>query len=314
MSAGVFTLCADLALGKGFDFLLESAGKADVIIQEGAVPDRLNCVPFDEGFYVYGRQVLVQIDADHAFLIEDGARITYRPGPNARAFLTGTIFAIICFQRGLIPLHASAVTSNGDVHAFTGPPGSGKSTMAMALGRAGMDFFTDDVLVVEPADSSELKCYALQRQAKLWPDSLANLDAGSQGEAYRRFGAIKHLAGYSEDNGNGVAAQGVLRSLALVNGGATARPSIHALEGSEALRMVTASVYRPQFGVEIFGLAEFFGAITQVAQSIDAERLNRPTDWDQLAEFCAQFVSRIRQGQTSLGVCKKDPFCNRNSA
>ena len=49
-----------------------------------------------------------------------------------------------------VVLHASSVVLNGGFAAFVGPGGAGKSTIALALGRAGFAIGADDGLLVEP--------------------------------------------------------------------------------------------------------------------------------------------------------------------
>ncbi len=53
-------------------------------------------------------------------------------------------------------MHASANTARAgdDVHAFTGPPGAGKSTLAAGLAAHGYRF-ADDILALDPASFGE---------------------------------------------------------------------------------------------------------------------------------------------------------------
>jgi hypothetical protein len=57
--------------------------------------------------------------------------------------------AIASWWLGRTPLHASAVVLAGRAWAIVGERGSGKSTMAALLVRAGCGFLTDDLLVVD---------------------------------------------------------------------------------------------------------------------------------------------------------------------
>lgn len=73
------------------------------------------------------------------------------PEPLLRAFLLGRVLAILCFKRGLLPLHASCVRIDGRAHAFSGPCGTGKSTLAAAFLRRGHAVLADDLTVIDPA-------------------------------------------------------------------------------------------------------------------------------------------------------------------
>jgi hypothetical protein len=53
-------------------------------------------------------------------------------------------------RRGLYPVHAACLASNGAGVLLCGPSGSGKSTLALALLRAGLDFLGDDLVFLRP--------------------------------------------------------------------------------------------------------------------------------------------------------------------
>ncbi len=93
------------------------------------------------------------------FLVREGHEITIYPTPGAdmriiRRYLTGTIMAILLYQRGFLVLHASTVNMNGGAIAFMGWSGAGKSSIAAALYTCGYNIISDDVCAVELADKS----------------------------------------------------------------------------------------------------------------------------------------------------------------
>jgi hypothetical protein len=60
----------------------------------------------------------------------------------------------VMLGRGLECFHASAVVFNGQVFAFSGRSGVGKSTLALALAADGLEHWADDTLLL--ADASDL--------------------------------------------------------------------------------------------------------------------------------------------------------------
>ena len=93
------------------------------------------------------------------FLVREGHEIIIYPTPGAdmriiRRYLTGTIMAILLYQRGFLVLHASTVNMNGGAIAFMGWSGAGKSSIAAALYTCGYNIISDDVCAVELADKS----------------------------------------------------------------------------------------------------------------------------------------------------------------
>lgn len=67
-----------------------------------------------------------------------------------RAHLVGRVLATALHLDGWLPLHGSAVLAGDGGVAFLAPKGAGKSTLALALVRAGARLLTDDTLPVEP--------------------------------------------------------------------------------------------------------------------------------------------------------------------
>lgn len=91
-----------------------------------------------------------------------------------RRLILGPGLALLLHQRGLLVLHASAVTLDGDATAFLGRSGQGKSTTAAALQAQGHPLVTDDVLPVR-VDASPPLVAPGSPQQKLWPDVVASL-------------------------------------------------------------------------------------------------------------------------------------------
>lgn len=80
--------------------------------------------------------------------------VEVRPDPAGDpAFLpvlaAGTVMAFVLTLRGHTVLHASAVAVDGQVLAFVGPSGIGKTTLAAVMCLDGATLVTDDVLVVD---------------------------------------------------------------------------------------------------------------------------------------------------------------------
>jgi hypothetical protein len=103
----------------------------------------------------------IQVDRIEAYLSE-------REGLGELRLL-GPVFSYFFELRGLITLHASAVTADGDVIAFVSRHGGGKSGLAAGTIRAGASLVTDDLLVLDERDGcwESPPSYPLMR---MWPD------------------------------------------------------------------------------------------------------------------------------------------------
>lgn len=90
-------------------------------------------------------------------------------------FLYGPVWATLCHQRGLLPLHASAILVDGHITAFAGPSGAGKSTIAASLGSFGYEVVADDILAIRFNRNSIPGAWPYLRRLKLKTDSINQL-------------------------------------------------------------------------------------------------------------------------------------------
>jgi hypothetical protein len=120
------------------------------------------------------------------FLVSDGSEIVVAPAPGAllsdvRSYLIGSVFVVLCQQRGLLPLHASAVLARDGVVAFVGDSGQGKSTLAAHLGQRGFHVVADDICLIDPGKPGPVQVTPTAPWLKLWRNSLESLGARAEG-------------------------------------------------------------------------------------------------------------------------------------
>jgi hypothetical protein len=94
------------------------------------------------------------LDALGVFEIYSGAEIVLTPAPAAdmdlvRHYVLGTVMALLLYQRGLLPLHASCVSVAGCAVGFVAESGWGKSSLAAALQARGHLLLADDITAVD---------------------------------------------------------------------------------------------------------------------------------------------------------------------
>ncbi|MBW7476737.1 aldolase [Paenibacillus oenotherae] len=114
------------------------------------------------------------------FSVEEGKRITVSPMENGdssriRLFLLGTCMGILLMQRGVLPLHGSAVIIEGKAYAFVGDSGAGKSTLASAFLGKGYPLVSDDVIAVSLDPDGIPIVTPSYPQQKLWQESIDQL-------------------------------------------------------------------------------------------------------------------------------------------
>jgi hypothetical protein len=121
---------------------------------------------------------MFQVGEMATFCIEGGRLITVWPLKDAdedmiRLFILGTCMGAILIQRGILPLHGSAVAIDGKAYAIVGESGAGKSTLASAFLSQGHRLLTDDVIAVSLSHDARIPFVTPSYPSqKLWQDSL----------------------------------------------------------------------------------------------------------------------------------------------
>jgi hypothetical protein len=110
---------------------------------------------------------------------KDGGEIVWSSIPGApedlvRLHVIGRVLAAALHAAGLCCLHGSGVALNGTAIGFLAPRFWGKSTLAMALTRAGARLLSDDTLAVHPEDVP-LQLWPGVHSVRLWGDSTARI-------------------------------------------------------------------------------------------------------------------------------------------
>jgi len=131
----------------------------------------------EHDYQVGAGQILFDVPRVARFWAQGGRRLVVQPARNAdpaevRLFLKGSGLAAVLHQRGLFPLHASAVEFDGGCVAFLGDSGAGKSTLAAMMSRRGYRLISDDVVATRVGPRGVLLADTSAPVIKLWPDSL----------------------------------------------------------------------------------------------------------------------------------------------
>jgi hypothetical protein len=206
------------------------------------------------------------------FRVQAGADITVDPRPGAepgevRDFLLGPVLGIVCHQRALLPLHASAIVAGGGAVAFAGPSGAGKSTLAAHFLARGYAVLSDDVCALDIAAGRPIARPGVQR-LKLWPDAL------------QRLGRTPTPGGHDKRRlptpaTNAVSPVPLNRVYLLAEPAADARFEIAPLTGAAAATALMANLFRRQYLAPMGLLAQAFGAATALARAAPVFVLRR---------------------------------------
>lgn len=109
------------------------------------------------------------------FLIHRSTREIWAKWPcpltleDTATYLLGPVLALVLRLRGITSLHASAVRIGEHAVALLGPPGAGKSTLAVALALRGHRVLTDDVAALAE-HRDEVLIQPGYPRLRLWPE------------------------------------------------------------------------------------------------------------------------------------------------
>ena len=215
-------------------------------------------------------EAVITVEHVGRFLVKNGSDIVVDlvSGADealARAYLFGRVMAMLCTQRGLLTLHASAVAFGDRVLAFAGRAGGGKSTLAASCVAAGGKLMSDDLLVVSVGEGGKAFAQPGAPSVKLWRDSLSFLGRDCSGLRTDWYRAEKFHLPLST-----VEAPLPLARLYVIDpDGECGLDNFQRLAGAASLHALLMNNYRPDY-VELLDRSEAnFRLSAQVAQTIE---------------------------------------------
>ncbi len=279
------------------------SGQADVSIELGPVAPGLEETLVGASWYAANRhEFLLRIDNVARYYVADGRRITIdvdsagqAPASDLRLWLLGSAFGALLHQRGLLPLHVSAVKAPGGAWAFTGESGEGKSTMAAFLHRRfGWPLVSDDVSVVTASDGQSM-VHPGPRKLKLWQDALETLDfAGC--EAVRDLSNTDKFQLYLPGEQDYMPE--VLRGLVVLStAGPDSPPRLERLKGIEAFDACMAAIYRPYMDHWFKQPAERMNGVLNLCRQVPVYRFVRARSLTDLEQNLQPLLELINNAE-----------------
>src|SRR5262245_44465550 len=220
----------------------------------------------------------IRIDAVADFEVRGGQLITVWPAAGAQRkdieiFLCGPVWATLCYQRGLLPLHASAILTDGCITAFAGRSGAGKSTTAAIMHALNYELFADDILPITFDENSVPGAWPYLRRLKLQGDSIDQLALAAGEPVSERLDKDKYFV-----HPNRVADdkwRRFERLYLLEIDTATSQNSIELMVGAEAVSALVEHTYHFDFVEGSRRFNHHFTVCTQLASKIAIYRLRR---------------------------------------
>ena len=278
-------------------------GAPDVTISYGALPDSLDTTR-DKGpaYEANPDQLLFSIDGVAKYMVSQGREILIERAATAedsevRLFLLGSAFGALLFQRGLLPLHGSAIEVHGSSVVILADSGLGKSTLAGVFRNRGYRILADDVCVVSLTEDGLPMILPGYPQLKLGMDAARKLgkDPESLPRIHPRVEKISLLL--QEEFCREPMS---LRHLYVLETSAHGEFNLEPLKGGEKLTAIINNTYRLGF-IEGLGVkVSHFKQCVAVARHTPLTRVTRPAEaflLDELAQLLEEDFLGERLGE-----------------
>lgn len=264
--------------------VVPAQGPAEVRIRIAALEpdlagatDRGERAQFAPGIYQF------LIEGVARYRVERGESILVDPLPGAaagdvRLWLLGTALGALLHQRGLLPLHVSALALGGAAYAFCGDSGAGKSTLAAALHRRGLRVLTDDVGLAVP-DADHVLFHPGFPRIKLWRDALDHfgLDTALLTRDLTRADKY-HLQLVEGFQGEPLP----LRRLYVLERAADDAIRIEPVRGHGVIALILAHTYRPSLVRRLGWAGEHLRECGRLVRGVSVFSFSRPWRLDRL--------------------------------
>jgi hypothetical protein len=281
---------ADLACPE-LPFLPLESGNPDVTIRLlPSAEDALESL--ENGYYEVQPGIFrLAVRGVAQYRVEEGSRIFIEPLPDVplekiRLFLLGSAMGALLYQRGLFPLHGSAVETPWGAMIFVGAQGAGKSTLAAQFHRKGYRLLSDDVCAVAPTPEG-LQVLPALAQLRLCTDAFERLGATPGA----RFEVDKFVVPMGEGycpHPVPLRAIHVLRIHDSETSSSEVAPAFDVLLGFDRVQCLLENLYRPHYlkGQRTQGdLMRLAGLIAQNATLAAVTRRRDPEEVDALVGF-----------------------------
>jgi len=235
--------------------------------------------------------VSLRVKGVAGFRVNPGADyVTVRPEAGVdplllRGHLFGSVLAILCYRRGLFPLHGSCVLLDGEAVVFSGASGAGKSTLATALVRRGHPLLCDDVCAIDLSNPMRPMLRPAFPRVKLLPDAIDCFQLGVTTTYSQAAQGMKGHFGMAAIQPIEAIQQPVpLAAIYALDAPAGDKMGRSLLRGKNAFAFLESQAHRGWMGRNLGLHNQLFGHIAMLAAAVPVYRLDRARALDRLDE------------------------------
>lgn len=269
----------------------------EVAIRRGPVVDSLDDA-VAEGVLYQAAPGRLRLDVPNVatFLACHGREVTIAPYPGVdeqeiRLFLYGSVLGAILQQRGVLTIHASAVTDGEQAVLLSGRSGGGKSTLAATLVRRGFRLLSDDVVAIRHDRDRGALASAGYPELKLWADALHRLDIDPTGLKRVRAGLEKSYVPAHER----FASEPLpVSHVYLLGSHNLDEITLEPMIGHDRVGTLVRNTYRRNYLDGLGGKERHFEACVELARQARIVRVARPAGGFRITELADRIEADVR--------------------
>ncbi|MBT4640770.1 MAG: hypothetical protein HOC09_18265 [Deltaproteobacteria bacterium] len=268
--------CIDIPVAK----TQVDAESPDVLVHYGYVPEELyNPQGCGICFQAKKGEFLLKVKNVARFLILNGKEIVIDRESSAKdeeiqLFLLGSAFGALVYQRGLLPISASAVKIGNNAVLFTGSSGNGKSTLIAALEKKNYPVLSDGLSVVKLNKKGIPIVYPSFPQLNLWADALEKLDKSISSLKKVRPKMEKYQLSIADNYHSFPLPLNHIYSLQTTN---RQEFYMEPVEGFEKFDLLSSCTFRPRYLNGLGMKTPHFEFCTKLSQTMKMTRVIRPS-------------------------------------
>jgi len=193
-------------------------------------------------------------------------------------FLLGSALGVIGMQRGLIPIHGTAIAAQNKALLLTGSVGSGKSAILGSLIKDGYQYLADDVsmIVVDGGTPYVLPSYPQRKIAASTAEEIGEDVSGAVllDESGRDKYAIRRACEWLDKK---LPLSGIVELVTENRENEPGfTPEVQEIQGHASLKLVLRNQYRPHFVAKIGTPPERMKHLLEITSSVRTFQLTRP--------------------------------------
>lgn len=251
-----------------------------------------------EGLYrIDDSRHLLSVPGVGRYMIIGGTRIVVEEAPGSNRqdvllYLLGSAFGFLMMQRGVFPLHGSAVNHRGKGIVIVGDSGAGKSSLAAALSQKGAWILTDDVARWEHGKEGA-RMFPSYPAQKLWAATAQNLGVSLAHGSPMAYRTDKYTISSQDRFANTPIALDAVVVLSVGDGADVGLKTMSRKNGLDALIRHT---YRYEY-LNLFGaMGSHFESVVKLSDRVPVFQLQRPIGSFTLEQQIAQLDTHIIGG------------------